>query len=181
MSNKNVHSAHIVEMLPVLHRSLIEIVSQMNRQERDEDMLRMAGLTLERALFPLLVMVERLGPIGVVDLAARVGRDHTTVSRQVARLEALGLVNRRAGATDQRVREAIISPKGKRATDAVDRARERIAVTLFQDWSCDDFDRFVRLMGKFADGIASAVEKAMDQSDAIYQGSDEIAAEGSSQ
>ena len=178
MSNKNVHNAHIVKSLPALHRSLFEIVGQMNRRERDEDMLRMAGLSFERALFPLLVMVERLGPIGVVDLAARVGRDHTTVSRQVARLEALGLVSRRASPTDHRVREAMISPKGKRATDAVDAARERVAVTLFQDWSCNDFDQFVRLIEKFADGIAGAVENALDEADAIYQASGEMVAEG---
>jgi DNA-binding MarR family transcriptional regulator len=68
----------------------------MNRPERDEELLALAGLTLERALFPLLVFVERKGPIGVVDLAASVGRDYTTASRQVARLEDLGLVERRA-------------------------------------------------------------------------------------
>jgi hypothetical protein len=62
--------------------------------------------------------------------------------------------------------------------DAVDAARERIAVTLFQDWTCDDFDQFVRLIGRFADGIASAVEKALGEADTVHQGSDEIFSEG---
>ena len=177
MSNKNVHKAHILESLPALHRSLLEIVGQMNRRERDEDMLKLAGLTLERALFPLLVLVERLGPIGVVDLASRVGRDYTTVSRQVARLEALGLVSRRVSPADHRVREAIISPKGKHATDAVDAARERIAVVLFQDWSRSDFDQFVRLLGRFSDGISTAVETVTNEAASLCQGSDKAVAE----
>jgi DNA-binding MarR family transcriptional regulator len=139
--------------LPALHRALIDIVSVMNRPERDAEMLRMAGLTLERALFPLLVLVERLGPIGVVDLAGRVGRDYTTVSRQVARLEALGLVERRAGQADRRVREAVITPQGKTATDAVDAARARMALELFATWNPSDLDDLVRLMRRFADGV----------------------------
>jgi DNA-binding MarR family transcriptional regulator len=144
--------------LPDLHRSLVDIVSMMNRPENDAAMLEKAGLSLERALFPLLVLVERLGPIGVVDLAGRVGRDHTTVSRQVARLEELGLVQRRAGQADRRVREAVITPQGKAAADAVDAARGRMALALFRDWSQGDFAELGRLRRKFADGMGEATE-----------------------
>lgn len=156
MSIKKVHYTHIIAALPDLHRSLIDIVSVMNRPERDQAMLEMAGLTLERALFPLLVLVERLGPIGVVDLAGRVGRDYTTVSRQVARLEELGLLSRRPGAVDRRVREAVITPQGKAATDAVDAARNRMALTLFKKWRRDDFDELARLLRMLADGMNDA-------------------------
>jgi DNA-binding MarR family transcriptional regulator len=155
VSTNKVQNAHIIASLPELHRALLEIVGEMNRPERDAAMLDMAGLTLERALFPLLVLIERMGPIGVVELAGRVGRDYTTVSRQVARLEELGLVSRRASATDKRVREAIITPQGKVATDAVDAARERASLALFGEWSRQDFDELVRLMGKFADGLSA--------------------------
>jgi predicted transcriptional regulator len=44
----------------------------------------------------LLVGVERFGPIAVVELADRAGRDLTTFSRQVAKLEELSLVTRHA-------------------------------------------------------------------------------------
>lgn len=153
MSTNNVQNAHISQNLPALHRSLIEIVSVMNQPERDAVMLKAAGLSLERALFPLLVLVERLGPIGVVDLAGRVGRDYTTVSRQVARLEELSLVSRQGSATDRRVREATITPRGKAGTEAVDRAREQMAISLFKDWSENDFDQLIRLMGKLAEAL----------------------------
>lgn len=94
MSMKNMQNTHIGKQLRDLHGALIDIVSVMNRPQRDEAMVKEAGISLDRALFPLLVMVERLGPIGVVDLADRVGRDYTTVSRQVAKLDSLGLVER---------------------------------------------------------------------------------------
>lgn len=153
MSTDKVHNTHISQSLPELHRSLIDIASVMNRPERDVALLEAAGLKLERALFPLLVLVERLGPIGVVDLAGRVGRDYTTVSRQVARLEELGLVTRRAGSVDRRVREAAITPEGKIATDALDAARESLALGLFRDWSENEFSDLVRLMRKLADAM----------------------------
>jgi DNA-binding MarR family transcriptional regulator len=151
LSTNNVQNTHISDSLPALHRSLLDIVGVINQPERDDAMLAMAGLSLERALFPLIVLIERLGPIGVVELAGRVGRDYTTVSRQVARLEALGLVSRRASAADRRVREAMITPQGKVATDAVDAARARVAQTLFRDWSRSDFDELARLLRRLAD------------------------------
>ncbi len=132
---------------------MIDIVSVMNGPERDTALLELAGLTLERALFPLLVLIEKLGPIGVVELAGRVGRDYTTVSRQVARLDELGLVTRRACLADRRVREAAITPKGKAATDAVDVARENMTLAMFKEWSQTDFDQLLRLMRMLADGL----------------------------
>jgi DNA-binding MarR family transcriptional regulator len=132
----------------------MEIVGVMNEPERDAQMLEAAGLSLERALFPLLVSIERLGPIGVVQVAGRVGRDYTTVSRQVARLEELGLVTRKPSAADKRIKEAQITPHGKIATDAIDAAREKMAERLFGDWSTEDFDELVRLMRRLADGMS---------------------------
>jgi DNA-binding MarR family transcriptional regulator len=133
--------------------SLLDIASVMNRPQLDDRMVREAGISLERALFPLLVGIERLGPIGIVELADRAGRDHTTVSRQVAKLESLGLVARRAGSGDKRVREAAVTAKGKAMTDAVDKARERMGRAIFDSWSESEVDELVRLMRKFADAL----------------------------
>jgi DNA-binding MarR family transcriptional regulator len=141
------------ERIRALHAALLDIVSIMNRPQRDEMMVREAGISLDRALFPLLVGIERRGPIGVVDLADGVGRDYTTVSRQVAKLESLGLVERQAGTTDRRVRQAIVTPKGKAMTDAVDAARERIGRAIFAAWDDREVDELVRLMRKFADAV----------------------------
>jgi DNA-binding IclR family transcriptional regulator len=68
----------------------------------------------------------------VVRLTDRMGRDYTTVSRQMARLEELGLVKRRV---------------------STDVAREEIALTPFEGWSHRDFDELVRLMRILADRL----------------------------
>jgi DNA-binding MarR family transcriptional regulator len=152
-SRRKVQNAHISKWIRALHGALIDIVSVMNSPQRDEMMVREAGISLDRALFPLLVVIERRGPIGIVDLAHRVGRDYTTVSRQVAKLESLRLVKRLAGAADRRVRQAIVTAKGKAMTDAVDTARERIGRAIFAAWDARDVEELVRLMRKFADAV----------------------------
>src|SRR5271156_1678963 len=152
-SRKNVQNTHIIDQLRALHGAVVDIVSVMNRPQNDEVLIREAAIPLDRALFPLLVGVERFGPIGVVELADRVGRDYTTVSRQIAKLESLGLVERRGSAADRRVREAVISPKGKAMTDLVDAARDRIGRAVFEKWDTREIDELVRLMRKFADAV----------------------------
>lgn len=89
----------------------------------------------------------------MVDLAERAGRDYTTVSRQVAKLEKLGLVIRQHNAIDRRIREAVISPTGKSMTERIDAAREQMGNVIFKEWRQDELDIFVRLMQKFADAM----------------------------
>lgn len=148
--------AHISAQMKVLHGALVSIVSALNRPRNDEKLIEEAGIHLDRALFSVLVGIERLGPIGVVELAERAGRDYTTISRQVARLESLGLVTRRDSALDRRVREAVISAKGKAMTDRIDAARARMGHAIFKNWSEDEIDDFVRLMRRFADALEEA-------------------------
>ena len=152
-SRNNVQNTHIQAQFRKLHVAVLDIVAVINRPQGDEALIKEAGIPLDRALFPLLVGIERFGPIGVVELADRVGRDYTTVSRQVAKLESLDLIARQASVADRRVREAVIAPKGKIMTDAVDAARERIGGAIFEAWDVHDIDELVRLMRKFADAL----------------------------
>jgi DNA-binding MarR family transcriptional regulator len=142
-----------------LHRALLDLISVLNQPQRDEALIAEAGISLERALFPLLVFIERLGPIGIVELADRVGRDHTTVSRQVARLEELKLVARRASANDKRVREVLAAAKGKAMVRAVDAARERLLAPILAEWSERDFEQLVRLLRRFVDDLLELPER----------------------
>jgi DNA-binding MarR family transcriptional regulator len=140
--------------LQELHGAMVDLFAMMNQPQRDDVLLKEAGISLDRALFPLLVGIARFGPIGVVDMAERAGRDHTTVSRQVARLVELGLVERRPGA-DARVHEAVITKSGRRMTDALAAARQRLAAPVLAKWSEKDFASLTRLLRRFADDLAA--------------------------
>lgn len=157
-TTKKVPDIHLAGDLKDLHRSLISIVSVMNRPRNDERLIAEAGVRLDQALFRLLVVIERVGPIGVVDLADRLGRDYTTISRQVSKLERMELVIRHENAQDRRMREAVVSAKGKAVTDQLDLARERMGREIFKDWPSYDISDLVRLMRRFADALERATE-----------------------
>ncbi|OON36979.1 MarR family transcriptional regulator [Izhakiella australiensis] len=141
-----------------LHNALLNIVGAFNRPQRDEVLIKQAGIPLDRALFPLLVSIDRFGPVGVVELADRVGRDYTTVSRQVAKLVELGLAVRQKGQKDKRVHEAVISPQGKKMTDRVDAARNRLYQQVFSDWQAADRAELTRLVERFAQAFSGREE-----------------------
>jgi DNA-binding MarR family transcriptional regulator len=150
---KKVQTTHIRSVLRLLHEALIDIIGVFNRPQNDVRLLREAGVALDRALFPLLVVIQRRGPLGVGELADRVGRDYTTVSRQVAKLESLELVVRRAGQTDRRVTEAVVTEKGQAMSDALDAGRERLAAEVLAGWSEQDLQELARLLRRFADDL----------------------------
>jgi DNA-binding MarR family transcriptional regulator len=136
-----------------LHDALLDIIGFMSRPEPDVELMSEMAMPLERALLPLLVRIDRRGPIGVVELADLVGRDYTTVSRQVARLDELGLVVRRAGTRDKRVREAEVTELGREMADAIDRMREEIVGELMADWSNAERRDLSRLLKRMAAGM----------------------------
>ena len=110
-------------------------------------------MSLDRALFPLLVRITRRGPLGVGELADLVGRDYTTVSRQVAKLENLGLITRQSGKTDRRVTEAVVTENGQAVSELFDAARERLAQRALADWSEQDLKDLTRLLRRFTDNL----------------------------
>lgn len=136
-----------------MHDALLDIIGFMSRPEPDVALMADMSMPLERALLPLLVRIDRRGPIGVVELAEVVGRDYTTVSRQVARLDELGLVVRRVGARDKRVREAEVTELGREMADAIDRMREELVGELMTDWTNAERRDLARLLKRFAAGM----------------------------
>ena len=134
-----------------LHEAVLDLIGLFNQPQRDTVLIKEAGISIDRALFPLLVRIERRGPLGIVELADLAGRDHTTVSRQVTKLESLGLVTRRAGQNDGRVSEVAVTKKGKSMTNALDAARERLAWPILAQWNEKDRKDLIRLLRKFVD------------------------------
>ena len=140
----------------MLAGALMDLVGVLNSPQRDDVLLREAGLRLDRALFPLLVRLGAHGTLAIVELAAQVGRDHSTVSRQIAKLEALGLVARDTTARDRRVRAAKITPDGQMVVRAIADARQRLFDRLFDGWAPKDREAVGRLTRKLADTMLSA-------------------------
>jgi len=134
-----------------LREALLDLTGVLNRPQPDAALIATAGVDLDRALFPLLARVERRGPLGIGELAELCGRDYTTVSRQITKLEEMGLVARQVNGQDARIKEAVITAKGRVMTSALDRAREKIITSLLADWDKQEVAELARLLRKFAD------------------------------
>jgi DNA-binding MarR family transcriptional regulator len=137
-----------------LHDAVLDLVALINQPQRDDNLFAEAGVSLDRALFPLFVRIERRGPLGVVELAADVGRDYTTVSRQVSKLEKQGLVARSQSPDDARVSALVVTKKGQAISRALDTARGRLLGAILGKWSDADRKSLVRLLRKFTDDAA---------------------------
>jgi DNA-binding MarR family transcriptional regulator len=148
--------------LAQLREALLDINGILNRPQPDSALIALAGVDLDRALFPLLVRVERRGPLGIGELAELCGRDYTTVSRQVAKLEGLGLVGRQVNAHDARIKEAVITDRGRTMTRALDGAREKIFMAVLADWDRNDVADLARLLRKLADSGLDFVKAQRD-------------------
>lgn len=145
--------------LAQLREALLDLTGLLNRPQPDAALIARAGVDLDRALFPLLARIAARGPMPIGELAELSGRDYTTVSRQITKLESLGLVARRAGAEDARVRDVTLTKKGADMTQRLDRARESLLVSLFAKWSARDLADLSRLLRRFTDDALGFVRR----------------------
>lgn len=77
--------------------------------------LQPSGLTSTQ--FVLLAVTSFEGPISITALADQLGTDRTTLTRNLSLVERQGLVRREAG-EDARVRNIVLTAKGRQAIDA---------------------------------------------------------------
>ncbi|MGZ5890899.1 MAG: MarR family winged helix-turn-helix transcriptional regulator [Hyphomicrobium sp.] len=139
--------------------ALLDLIGFLNSPRRDEALLSEAGVSLDRALFPLLVALGARGRLAIAELADLVGRDHTTVSRQIAKLESLDLVDRCETETDRRRREAQLTEEGARIVRAIGAARRRLLSSVLADWSETDRSALADNLGRFVDALISFAQK----------------------
>jgi len=101
---------------------------------------------LDGAAFGLLALLQDAGPLRASDLVARLGLDKSTVSRQVASLVGLGLVDRSADPDDGRAQVLTPSAEGAaRLAHIRDARRERWEADL-GDWPAEDVATLAELL-----------------------------------
>ena len=151
----SVHNARMGDWSDELHAVLLQLHGYMNRPDLDQAFLARAGVKLDRALFPLLSRIGRSHPIGVVELATLVGRGHSTVSRQVGKLEALGLVDGQVAKGDQRVRLLEPSATGWKMLDQFALARRAFLSNRLDGWTDEERSMLLDLLTRLSATIAA--------------------------
>src|SRR5690242_9008820 len=110
---------------------------------------------VDRATYLLLVHLVKDGARRAGALAEAVHSDPSTVSRQVAHLVRLGLVERVADPADGRATLLVATDEGRRVFDENRQLRNRGIASLMHEWTDEDRATFARLLTRFTDAFES--------------------------
>jgi DNA-binding MarR family transcriptional regulator len=144
------------QQLLAIHQFVDLVVASSRSPRQRERLNRAAGLPVTAAANSLLRVISRHGPIVLGDLAARVGLDQSTVSRQVGALEQLGLLDRSPDPGDRRSSLIALSTEGRHVLDRVRAVARNDYDAALADWSDDDRATFVSLLDRFRRALAAA-------------------------
>jgi DNA-binding MarR family transcriptional regulator len=95
--------------------------------------------------------------VTIGELAERVGRHHTTVSRQVTALEQQGFVRRVVDDGDGRRSLVHVTDKGREETGRIAEARRAGLTAVFEGWSDRERRDLTRLLAKLVTGLETVV------------------------
>ncbi|MFC5718980.1 MarR family winged helix-turn-helix transcriptional regulator [Streptomyces gamaensis] len=110
--------------------------------------------SMDRAAYLLLNRLDQEGPMGVKALAAGMGIDSSTVTRQVAPLVDTGLVKRTSHPEDGRAVVLQLSPRGKSRLDEVRASRRELMALVTEGWSEDERTAFCALLTRFNSALS---------------------------
>lgn len=121
---------------------------------RRAEQTRLGGLgqarnSMDRAAYLLLNRLDQEGPMGVKALAAGMGIDSSTVTRQVAPLVESGLVKRTSHPEDGRAVVLQLSPRGEARLEEVRSSRRNLMQLITKDWTEEERGTFCKLLTRF--------------------------------
>ncbi|MBD3778392.1 MAG: MarR family transcriptional regulator [Micrococcales bacterium] len=93
---------------------------------------------LEPSAYPLLARIEREPDVRASELAEHIGVGRGTMSRQLGRIEQLGLIERRPDPEDSRGQLIRVTPEGARRVDAARVARRRYLGQVLDGWTATE-------------------------------------------
>ena len=125
----------------VIEHELVLLARWLEATQRRQD------YPMDRASYLLLLRLESDGPQRVARLASSLGLDGSTVTRQLAALDASGWVVRHTDPSDARATVVAATPAGVAAMDELRRYRQGRIDTLFGDWTATEQDELGQVLG----------------------------------
>jgi len=126
----------VVQLLRIVRRSKARVLAT-------------AGKDVESATQILLRTVALEGPMRASALAASVGSDLSTVSRQVAALVGRGLLERRADQLDGRASLLVVTEIGRAVIAEHEQGRQQFFEAVLASWTADELQCFAGLLERF--------------------------------
>jgi DNA-binding MarR family transcriptional regulator len=139
------------EPLGRLEREMLTFLIRIDNTTRQSTLYE----RMERAAYRIARLLESCGPATVVEIARALELDASTVTRQVAAMEARQQATRRVHPRDGRAWEIHLTDIGRREMATITAGRRQRFSEWTQDWSTADVDRFGRLLERFNESVAA--------------------------
>lgn len=111
--------------------------------------------SMDRAAYLLLNRLDLEGPMGVKALAAGMGIDSSTVTRQVAPLVDTGLVKRTSHPEDGRAVVLELSVRGLNRLEEVRSSRRELMSQVTDGWTEEEQESFCTLLTRFNSALSA--------------------------
>lgn len=116
------------------------------------DAARMVHPDLDPTAYGLLIRLEETGGARLTDLSAYFGVGKPSLSRQVAFLERLGLVDRVDEPDDRRSTRLVLSSDGAARLQSARRSRRGELRAQLERWPVEDVETLARLLARLTEG-----------------------------
>ncbi len=123
--------------------------------------LHVYGLT-EATWLPLLRIARSETPMRQNELAASLSLDGSSVVRLLDALESSGLIERCEDQADRRAKSLVLTARGRRTVDQVERVSQDIRDLVLGEVADDDLAGSLRLLGTVRDRLLSRAEAEPD-------------------
>ena len=97
-----------------------------------------SGISLSQPALTVLAASRSAGAVRLSELSRLTGLEPALISREVRELTATGHVQRRADPSDGRAGIVVLTPKGRRASEAYRAAADEIIAEVLSSWSAAD-------------------------------------------
>ncbi|MEU8464898.1 MarR family transcriptional regulator [Streptomyces sp. NPDC029003] len=118
--------------------------------------------SMDRAAYLLLNRLDLEGPMGVKALAAGMGIDSSTVTRQVAPLVDGGLVKRTSHPEDGRAVVLALSARGLARLEEVRSSRRELMARVTSGWDEEEREAFTKLLTRFNLSLSELMAAAIE-------------------
>lgn len=136
-----------------IERALTRLIRRGNQPRVHERLAARAGVSLDRAAYAALGRVHEAGPLRLSELAARMGVDASTASRQVQQLERTGLVGRVGDPADRRASLLELTAEGDRVLARMRQARRDSLAQVLEGWSRADRRTLAAVLTRLVDDL----------------------------
>ncbi|MGW6130341.1 MarR family winged helix-turn-helix transcriptional regulator [Cellulomonas sp. NPDC055163] len=117
---------------------------------------------LEPAAYPLLAHIAQNPDVRAREIAAHIGVGKGTMSRQLARLEELALVERRPDPEDSRGQLIRLTPEGLRRVEGATVARRQFLGAALGAWTDDEIGHLADQLARLNADLETAARRRTD-------------------